>query len=211
MHLRCYCTFSNSCPNLQQQLQGQLVSPRRRQLDVNKRRTTIYKGARRPATADVPKLSTTEHFHDTQPLIFKMQRNVISKKTRMNVIGSGLIQLNRFKKCSKTINIVNPLTGSSYVILPDCIRNKKAVINVKNDDKKCFKYAIVVVSCTVMTMLYFIFISPQKRVCNLSKIERNISNDKKQLIRSHHLKLQKLRRSTRVKVKPNYFHLEFNY
>ncbi|KAE9530045.1 hypothetical protein AGLY_011507 [Aphis glycines] len=69
MHLRCYCTFSNSCPNLQQQRQGHLVSPRRRQLDVNKRRTTIYKGARRPATADVPKLSTTEHFHDTQPLI----------------------------------------------------------------------------------------------------------------------------------------------
>ncbi|KAE9521788.1 hypothetical protein AGLY_017811, partial [Aphis glycines] len=67
--IRCYCTFSNSCPNLQQQLQGHLVSPRRRQLDVNKRRTTIYKGARRPATADVPKLSTTEHFHDTQPLI----------------------------------------------------------------------------------------------------------------------------------------------
>ncbi|KAE9542453.1 hypothetical protein AGLY_003314 [Aphis glycines] len=69
MHLRCYCTFSNSCPNLQQQRQGHLVSPRRRQLNVNKRRTTIYKGARRLATADVPKLSTTEHFHDTQPLI----------------------------------------------------------------------------------------------------------------------------------------------
>ncbi|KAE9539657.1 hypothetical protein AGLY_004909 [Aphis glycines] len=69
MHLRCYCTFSNSCSNLQQQLQRHLVSTRRRQLDVNKRRTTIYKGARRPATADVPKLSTTEHFHDTRPLI----------------------------------------------------------------------------------------------------------------------------------------------
>ncbi len=180
-----------------------------------------------------------------------MQRNVISKRTRMNVIGSGLIQLNRFKKCSKTfvlkndynfidfnqffdysfemivcklkkmtqqtsikfnlyldcvyvhvltqehrdisfktenvlaytnsnfenllkkmfdkinkeesnfvtkgsgwslysidalqlrINIVNPLTGSTYVILPNCIRNKKAVINVKNNDNKCFKYAIL--------------------------------------------------------------------
>ncbi|XP_050066624.1 uncharacterized protein LOC126555790 [Aphis gossypii] len=181
----------------------------------------------------------------------KIQRNVISKRTRMNVIRSGLIQLNRFKKCSKTfvlkndynfidfnqffdygfemivcklkkmtqqtsikfnlyldcvyvhvltqeyrdisfktvnvlaytnsnfenllkkmfdkinkeesnfvtkgsgwslysidalqlrINIVNSLTGSSYVILPECIRNKKAVINVKNNDNKCFKYAIL--------------------------------------------------------------------
>ena len=69
IHLRCYCTFSNSCPNLQQQPQGHLVSPKMRPHDVNKRRTTIYKGARRPATTDVPKLSTTEHFHDTQPLI----------------------------------------------------------------------------------------------------------------------------------------------
>ncbi|KAF0698782.1 Uncharacterized protein FWK35_00038911 [Aphis craccivora] len=36
-----------------------------------------------------------------------MQRNVISKRTRMNVIGSGLIQLNRFKKCSKTFVLKN--------------------------------------------------------------------------------------------------------
>ncbi|XP_029344683.1 uncharacterized protein LOC115033927 isoform X1 [Acyrthosiphon pisum] len=181
----------------------------------------------------------------------KMQRNLVTKKTRMNIIGSGLIQLDRFKKCSKTyvlkndynfidfkqffdygfdmivcklkkmaqqssikfnlyldcvyvhvvtqerrdisfktenmlaftnsnfenllkkmfnklikeesdfvtrgsvwsldsidvlqlrINIVNPLTGSSYLILPDSIRNKKAVINVQNNDEKCFKYAIL--------------------------------------------------------------------
>ncbi|KAE9522792.1 hypothetical protein AGLY_016833 [Aphis glycines] len=74
---KCYCTFSNSCPNLQQQLQGHLVSPSRRQLDVNKRRTTIYKGARRPATADVQKLSTTEHFHGTQPLILCYMRQTV--------------------------------------------------------------------------------------------------------------------------------------
>ncbi|KAF0690961.1 Uncharacterized protein FWK35_00026997 [Aphis craccivora] len=36
-------------------------------------------------------------------ITLKMQRNVISKRTCMNVIGSGLIQLNRFKKCSKTV------------------------------------------------------------------------------------------------------------
>ncbi|KAE9521293.1 hypothetical protein AGLY_018312 [Aphis glycines] len=81
MHLRCYCTFSNSCPNLQQQRQGHLVSPRRRQLDVNMRRATIYKGARRPATADVPKLSTTEHFHDTQPLILFVTHKLLTKSS----------------------------------------------------------------------------------------------------------------------------------
>ncbi|KAF0708493.1 Uncharacterized protein FWK35_00036940 [Aphis craccivora] len=36
-----------------------------------------------------------------------IQRNIISKRTRMNVIGSELIQLNRFKKCSKTFVLKN--------------------------------------------------------------------------------------------------------
>lgn len=35
------------------------------------------------------------------------------------------------------VNLMNPLNGSSYIDLPKCIQNKKAVINVKNIDKKC--------------------------------------------------------------------------
>ncbi|KAF0765116.1 Uncharacterized protein FWK35_00029501 [Aphis craccivora] len=46
--------ISNPGPNLQQKLQRRLVSPKRLRVDANKRRTTIYKGARRPAMADVP-------------------------------------------------------------------------------------------------------------------------------------------------------------
>ncbi|KAE9522695.1 hypothetical protein AGLY_016917 [Aphis glycines] len=91
MHLRCYCTFSNSCPNLQQQRQGHLVSLRRRQLDVNKRRTTVYKGARRPATADVPKLSTTKHFHDTRPLILLRGERVFVKRRLYCSKHSGIL------------------------------------------------------------------------------------------------------------------------
>jgi len=41
------------------------------------------------------------------------------------------------------INNVNPLRGSTYIDLPTFIKNKKAVINVKNNDNKCFKYAIL--------------------------------------------------------------------
>ena len=32
-----------------------------------------------------------------------------------------------------------PLKGSSYIPLPDKIANKKAIINVKNDDNECLK------------------------------------------------------------------------
>lgn len=40
------------------------------------------------------------------------------------------------------INKYKPLHGSSYIDLPDKIKAKKAVINIKNDDNKCFAYAI---------------------------------------------------------------------
>lgn len=62
-----------------------------------------------------------------------------------------------------------------------------------------------------MSMVCFIIFSSQKSEDNLNKIERNnISNVKNQTKRSHRLATQKLRRSTRVKVKPKYFHLDFN-
>ena len=36
-----------------------------------------------------------------------------------------------------------PMTGSSYIELPEKLRNKHAIINVKNtDDHECFKWAI---------------------------------------------------------------------
>lgn len=37
----------------------------------------------------------------------------------------------------------NPLMGSSYIKLPPFIANRNAVINVMNNDQKCFKYAIL--------------------------------------------------------------------
>ena len=36
-----------------------------------------------------------------------------------------------------------PLKGSSYIPLPDKIANKKAIINVKNDDNECLKWALL--------------------------------------------------------------------
>ena len=35
-----------------------------------------------------------------------------------------------------------PLRGSSYIELPDEIKNKNAVINIKNEDDKCFLYCV---------------------------------------------------------------------
>lgn len=38
---------------------------------------------------------------------------------------------------------VNSLTGSSYIPLPEWIANKKACINIKNDDNLCFPYSVL--------------------------------------------------------------------
>ena len=37
----------------------------------------------------------------------------------------------------------NPMTGRSYIDLPDFIKRKHACVNGKNTDDKCFKWAIL--------------------------------------------------------------------
>jgi len=38
--------------------------------------------------------------------------------------------------------IYKPLKGSSYIPLPLKLANKKAIINMKNEDDQCFKWCI---------------------------------------------------------------------
>ena len=37
----------------------------------------------------------------------------------------------------------DPLRATSYIPLPTCIQNRKAVINIKNMDEKCFLWSVV--------------------------------------------------------------------
>ena len=37
----------------------------------------------------------------------------------------------------------NPTKGSSYILLPEWISNKKAIVNIKNKDEKCFLWCIL--------------------------------------------------------------------
>ena len=40
------------------------------------------------------------------------------------------------------ISKYNPLGGSSYISLSSYLKNKKAIINMKNNDEECFKWSI---------------------------------------------------------------------
>ena len=47
-----------------------------------------------------------------------------------------------YYKCHK----INFKLGGSYIYSPDWIKKKKATINLKNTDDKCFRYAVTVAS-----------------------------------------------------------------
>ena len=68
-----------------------------------------------------------------------IEKNWIENFTNQEGTGAAV------NKCIKLyLNIAKyePLKGSSYMPLPNKIANKKAVINVKNDDNRCIEWAL---------------------------------------------------------------------
>ena len=51
--------------------------------------------------------------------------------------------LKKIRNIDLNVNKFNPLRGSSYIDLPIDIKHKKAIINVKNNDVQCFKWAVL--------------------------------------------------------------------
>ena len=50
---------------------------------------------------------------------------------------------NKFTEISVFTAKLKSVFGSSYIELPEWIKNKKACINIKNDDDRCFEWAIL--------------------------------------------------------------------
>jgi len=75
-------------------------------------------------------------------LLNGMFDKLLLEETQFKEKGSGW-SLKTIDALQLRINIVNPLKGGTFLVLPKCIKDKKAVINVKNDDNECFKYSIL--------------------------------------------------------------------
>ena len=60
---------------------------------------------------------------------------------KMELNRSGLI-LNQFDKIRFNFDKNNPTRGGSFIELPKWIQDKKACINIQNEDNQCFKYCI---------------------------------------------------------------------
>ena len=96
--------------------------------------------------------------------------------------GSGW-KLNTLKTSWLDVAKYEPIKGSSYLPLPDSLKNKRAVINVKNDDDHCLRYALRVAlfptnnhperlsSCTKDDGLNFEGIESPTPVSQISKVE----------------------------------------
>ena len=77
----------------------------------------------------------TELFDQMSDKIFELIQN-------FNNRGSGW-QFDRVEHLDININPFNPLSASSYIELPGNLAEKKAIINVKNEnDNECFKWAV---------------------------------------------------------------------
>ena len=77
----------------------------------------------------------SELFDNMTSLIFELIQN-------FNNRGSGW-QFDRVEHLDININPYNPLSASSYIKLPGKLAEKKAIINVQNEnDNECFKWAV---------------------------------------------------------------------
>lgn len=73
--------------------------------------------------------------------VYKVIKDFI--KNAINYIDSYNLLLFQILSLTVSVAKVNSLTGSSYIPLPDWINNKKACINIKNEDNLCFVYSVL--------------------------------------------------------------------
>ena len=79
---------------------------------------------------------------DISVLYDQMVDKIFELIQNFNNRGSGW-QFDRIEHLDININPFNPLSASSYILLPKKLYEKKAIINVKNEnDNECFKWAV---------------------------------------------------------------------
>ena len=66
---------------------------------------------------------------------------VLTRIDRFTMQGSGWT-IHRINSHFLSINQYKPLRGHGYILLPKAINNKKATVNIQNEDDKCFIYCL---------------------------------------------------------------------
>ena len=79
---------------------------------------------------------------DVEKLIDKCVKKIIEDLEIFQKNGSGWYFNEVVQLEIHTVEF-NPTNGSSYIPLPDWIKNKKAIVNIENKDEKCFLWCII--------------------------------------------------------------------
>ena len=77
-----------------------------------------------------------------EKLIDKCVKKIIEDSEEYQKNGSGWY-FNEVVQLEIHTFEFNPTKGSSYIPLPDWIKNKKAIVNIENKDEKCFLWCIL--------------------------------------------------------------------
>ena len=97
---------------------------------------------------------------DVKELLSKLIREIIENINTFQTNGSGWY----FKEVVQLeihTTEFNPMKGSSYIPLPDWIMRKKAIVSIRNKDKKCFLWSV------------FRYLHPrEKNDCRLKDLEK---------------------------------------
>ena len=80
--------------------------------------------------------------HDIENAIEEGQQRIDSQIDKWTKEGSGWV-VNRVICLYVNIAKYQPLKGSSYIELPKYLQTKKAIVNVKNQDNECLKWALL--------------------------------------------------------------------
>ena len=79
---------------------------------------------------------------DVKELLNKLFREIIEKEDTYVKNGSGWYFKEVVRLEIHTVEYT-PITGSSYIPLPDWIVRKKAIVSIRNSDNKCFLWSIL--------------------------------------------------------------------
>ena len=87
------------------------------------------------------KTEVTLESNESNELFSKMKETVLESLAKFQRQGSSWRFHSVLNLDLYTVKYV-PLGGSCYIPLPKCLAAKKAIINLKNEDVECFKWAI---------------------------------------------------------------------
>lgn len=80
---------------------------------------------------------------DLQQLFLEKVVNYLMPKVDDVIMQGSGFTLSSINELAVQVNQFDPLRGSSYIKLPKFLADKRAIVNVNNDDKMCFKWAIL--------------------------------------------------------------------